>query len=98
MPLHRMASNNLSVGAEALLKVSSPGPGTPARRWPALVVLAPFSPPMPCLLTCVPSAQAGASVDARTQAPYSGETPLDIALASGNRQVAELLARYGARR
>eukprot|EP00486_Rosalina_sp_Unknown_P002719 CAMPEP_0201574634 /NCGR_PEP_ID=MMETSP0190_2-20130828/19252_1 /ASSEMBLY_ACC=CAM_ASM_000263 /TAXON_ID=37353 /ORGANISM="Rosalina sp." /LENGTH=193 /DNA_ID=CAMNT_0048003151 /DNA_START=68 /DNA_END=649 /DNA_ORIENTATION=- len=57
-PLHRMASNNLPIGAEALLK-------------------------------------AGAKWDQKSGKPYSGETPMNIALQSSAYDVIKVLQKYG---
>ena len=57
-PLHRMASNNLPIGAEALLK-------------------------------------AGAKWNDKSGKPYSGETPMQIAMQSGAYDVVKVLQMYG---
>lgn len=57
-PLHRMASNNLAVGAEALLA-------------------------------------AGADPNRRTQKPYDGDTPMQVAKQSGAKDVIAVLKKYG---
>ena len=56
-PLHRMASNNLKIGAEALLK-------------------------------------AGAKWNDQSTKPYSGETPMSIALQSSAYEVVKILREY----
>ena len=56
-PLHRMASNNLPIGAEVLLK-------------------------------------AGAQWDHKSGKPYSGETPMSIALQSSAYDVIKVLQKY----